>query len=297
MATPRLSIGLPVFNGERYVGESIESLLGQSFGDFELIVCDNASEDGTQDIVEAYVRRDARVRYVRNDVNLGASGNFNKTLDLASADYFKWACADDRLADGFLAAAMAELDANPEAVLCYGGITIIDANGRATSTHDEGRNFREADPVERFRRASTRFGLLNVLQGVMRRQAVHESGKFGNFRGSDEVLVVELSLRGKFHEVSCPMLFRRMHAQAASAGDTIESRQEHLDPSTRGKISTWYWRHAIEHLKAIWRAPLPTGTRMRLTKTVLSRMVEQRNHLRHEAQAVASQVARRYIPR
>src|SRR4051812_3389434 len=92
---PRLSIGLPVYNGERYVAQAVESLLGQTYSDFELIVCDNASTDGTEAILRKLAGSDSRVRYHRNDVNIGATPNFNRAFALARSPYFKWSAHDD----------------------------------------------------------------------------------------------------------------------------------------------------------------------------------------------------------
>ena len=115
-APPRVSIGLPVFNGERYLARAIESVLGQDFRDLELIVCDNASTDRTPEICAAYARRDARVRYFRNPRNLGAGPNYDRCFRLARGEYFKWAAHDDRLAPDYLSRTVAALDAAPEAV-------------------------------------------------------------------------------------------------------------------------------------------------------------------------------------
>jgi glycosyltransferase involved in cell wall biosynthesis len=100
--TPRLAIGLPVHNGERYVSQAIDSLLGQTFTDFTLIVSDNGSTDATEEICRAYARRDARIRYHRSDENRGAAWNFNRVFELADSPYFKWAAYDDLCAPHFV---------------------------------------------------------------------------------------------------------------------------------------------------------------------------------------------------
>src|SRR6266536_1939108 len=86
----RVSIGLPVFNGERFVAEAIDSILAQTFEDFELIISDNASTDGTEEICRCYAEKDERIRFVRNRENYGAAFNFNQTFHLSSGGYFKW---------------------------------------------------------------------------------------------------------------------------------------------------------------------------------------------------------------
>jgi glycosyltransferase involved in cell wall biosynthesis len=277
---PKLSIGLPVFNGEQYLLESLDSILGQSFRDFELFVSDNASTDATEEIARSVAARDPRVTYHRNARNVGAAANFTAVSRQASAPYFKWACADDRLADGFLDAALAELDAHPEAVACYGAVTLIDGEGRQLGPYDQGLDLRSPDVADRFRRARTHMGLLNVLQGVMRTEVVARIAPLGAYRGSDEVLVTELSLHGRIHEISSPMLFRRLHQHAASAAKSVEQKVAHLDPSKR--FSTYYWRHSIEHIRAIARAPLDVRTKVELTASVMRTMIQFRDHLTRE---------------
>ena len=97
----RVSIGMPVFNGEKYLRESIESILDQTYQNFELIISDNASTDRTQEICLEYARKDNRISYYRNDKNLGGPRNYNRVFELSSAEYFKWAAYDDVLAPEF----------------------------------------------------------------------------------------------------------------------------------------------------------------------------------------------------
>ena len=91
----RLTIGLPVYNGEKYIAESLDVLLGQSFADFELIISDNASTDGTGDICLRYDRQDSRVRYFRQPDNVGPGPNHNFVAEKARGELFKWAANDD----------------------------------------------------------------------------------------------------------------------------------------------------------------------------------------------------------
>ena len=92
---PQVSIGMPVYNGAKFIREALNSLLAQTFTDFELIISDNASTDGTEGICQEYVAKDKRVRYVRQPQNIGAAANFFFVLDEAQAEYFMWAAADD----------------------------------------------------------------------------------------------------------------------------------------------------------------------------------------------------------
>lgn len=91
-----VSIGMPVFNGEKFVREALDSLMGQTFTDFELIISDNASTDATEPICRSYACHDSRIRYIRQPVNLGALPNFQFVLNKASGEYFMWAACDDK---------------------------------------------------------------------------------------------------------------------------------------------------------------------------------------------------------
>src|ERR1700754_583434 len=101
-AAPRLSIGLPVYNSEDYLAESLEALLGQSFEDFELIISDNASTDGTADICRRYRGQDSRIRYIRQPRNIGGAPNHNFLVHEARGELFKWASHDDLYARDLL---------------------------------------------------------------------------------------------------------------------------------------------------------------------------------------------------
>ena len=127
---PVLSIGLPVRNGENWLTVSLDSILQQTRGDFELIIADNGSTDGTQAICRDRAARDPRIRYVRNDENLGAAANYNLVLDLARAPLFKWHAHDDQLAPDCLERSVAALERNSQAVACITGARRLDALGR-----------------------------------------------------------------------------------------------------------------------------------------------------------------------
>ena len=95
MSAPVISIGFPVYNGEDYLAQALDGLLAQSFGDFEILLCDNGSNDGSEAIARGYAERDPRVRYHRNAENIGAAGNYNLAFAQASGKYFKWTAHDD----------------------------------------------------------------------------------------------------------------------------------------------------------------------------------------------------------
>ena len=107
---PKVSIGMPVYNGEKYIREALDSLLAQTFTDFELIISDNASTDGTEAICREYAARDPRIRYVRQSENRGPTANFHFVLDEAVGEYFMWAAYDDLWGNHFLAQALGRMN-------------------------------------------------------------------------------------------------------------------------------------------------------------------------------------------
>jgi glycosyltransferase involved in cell wall biosynthesis len=129
---PTVSIGLPVYNGDRYLAETIESILAQTYSDLELIICDNASTDATREICEQLAARDHRVRYHRNTENLGAARNFNRTVELARGKYFKWNGHDDPVPPNLLEHCVAVLERDPTVVIAYGTPHPIDEHERPT---------------------------------------------------------------------------------------------------------------------------------------------------------------------
>jgi glycosyltransferase involved in cell wall biosynthesis len=111
---PEASIGMPVYNGEKTIRAALDSVLAQTFTDFELIISDNASTDGTTAICREYAARDRRIRYVRQRENRGPAANFRFVLDEAVGKYFMWAACDDIRSPDFLAVNFKFLSENPE---------------------------------------------------------------------------------------------------------------------------------------------------------------------------------------
>jgi glycosyltransferase involved in cell wall biosynthesis len=228
----RLSIGLPVYNGEHLLPQAIECLLAQTFGDFEIVIGDNASTDRTEEICHDYVRRDPRIRYVRHDHNLGAVANFNRVFHLSSAPLFKWAAHDDLHCAAFLEVCVSLLDQYPDAVLAHTGTAFVDERGEAfpleantcgfldprTGTHhnvdalDIGDS---AKPAVRFWQvlSGARWG--THCFGVLRREALLKTRLLPNFPGNDRIMLGELALVGRFKTNPELLFLRRLCANGS----------------------------------------------------------------------------------
>lgn len=147
-----VTVGVPVYNGQRYLARALDSLLAQTFDDFEIVLCDNASEDRTAEICAAYAARDPRIRFHRNPQNLGLVRNFNRTFELAKGKYFKWASHDDWHARESLELTVKALEANPDAALCGTGVSIVDEDGIEYDRWTPPGDLRLPEPHQRLRR-------------------------------------------------------------------------------------------------------------------------------------------------
>src|SRR5262245_43367226 len=125
----KVSVGLPVYNGENYLAAAVSSVLAQTYSNLELIICDNASEDKTEAICQDFAARDKRVLYYRQPANLGAAVNHNKCFELASGQYFKWISHDDLLEPGYIEACVKVFRDQPNVILVQSVVHCIDEKG------------------------------------------------------------------------------------------------------------------------------------------------------------------------
>lgn len=295
-AMPRVSIGVPVYNGERYIAETLDSLLAQTFDDYELIICDNASTDGTGDICRAYAERDPRIRYVRNPENIGAAGNYRRALELSSCEYFRCANADDLFAPEGLARCVGVLDQDPSVVLTYPKTKFIDERGIVLSEYDDNLDLQSPKASERFLQVMDRLGYVNIIYGLMRTDVLRKTGLLRNFPRGDIPLVIELALYGKFREIPEFLFFRRLHplALSSSKGD-VSLTQEFFDPSKKGRIPMTEWRHICAHGRSLMRAPLGFREKTGLGWFLVRMAIWKRNVLAQEVgEAVRYAVHRVY---
>lgn len=274
MSAPSVSIGLPAYNGERYLRVAVDSILNQTLRDLELVICDNASTDSTEAICREYVARDPRVRYFRNPSNIGGSRNFCRVFELAQAPYFKWLAADDYCAPEFLDRCKRVLDDSPDAVLCTTKVNMIDQDGQFVERYAERQDMPQARASDRMMARTRLDAMSNTVYGLMRAEAIKRTAVIGDYIGSDEVFLAEISLYGRFAEVPEYLLFRRLHPGAYSYQVTPDRFRDFYAPSKKRGTAFVFriWRHLFEYLRAIGRAPLPINERLRLLGYVL-RMV------------------------
>lgn len=269
---PRLSIGMPVYNGEHYITEAIEAILAQTYQDFELIISDNASSDRTQEICQAYAAKDRRIKYCRNDRNIGVHRNYNRAFQLATSEYFRWATHDDICAPQGIEKCIEVLDRNPDVVLCYTKTKLIDEHGTVLEqSYDEDPLLTHSpQPHIRFQNlivdSFSRLYRGQQLFGVMRHSVAATTPLLGNYSGGDKPFLAHMTLLGKYHEVPEYLFFNREHSQRSSSKEMNSPylRMRLFNPdATEEKPVFPKWSVFLDYLRAVKDVPLGLSERMR----------------------------------
>jgi glycosyltransferase involved in cell wall biosynthesis len=264
---PHVTIGLPVFNGENYLSHAIESILAQTYEDFELIISDNASTDGTQQICREYAKRDSRISYHESKRNFGATWNFNRVFKLSSSEYFKWAAHDDVLAPEFLQKCLNILDNDPDVVLCHSKTGLIDERGTLVGNYDDMTldKISSVKPQERFADMMSGRNSCWSIFGVMRAGALIKTPLHGDYIGADRNLLAEIGLMGKMYEIPEYLFFRRGHVKAYtnryySKASVVRNYKAESGwwMGNKPKPLTNFpnWRICLEFFKSVNRVPL-----------------------------------------
>ncbi|RJP64848.1 MAG: glycosyltransferase family 2 protein [Comamonadaceae bacterium] len=274
---PRVSIGLPVFNGQRYLPQAIEAILAQTYGDFELIISDNASTDRTPEICREYVERDPRVRYHRNDTNIGLYRNFNRVFQLSSGEYFKWAAADDGCGSTLIERCVDVLDADPQTVLVYAKTLFMDEQQRELVVEYPGWHLPSPDPVDRMVFAIQAGHWVTACEGLIRSSALKQTPLFPTYYGGDRALLCRLAQFGKFQELPERLAFKRLHA----SNSTGHASNADWFPD---KAAYQSWTLYGDYLKIIATAPFSPREKLRLLKAAARRMYWSKSSLQRELQ-------------
>lgn len=281
---PRISVGMPVYNGEDYLAQSIQCVLDQTFRDFELIISDNASDDRTEEICREFAEKDPRIRYYRNAENIGAAGNYNRLVELARGEYFRWSNADDLLAPTLHEACIEALEVSPEAVLSYGKTEIIDENGDAVERYEDNLNLTHRRASERMPRYFEQLGLTNIIYGLMRTDAVRKTSLFGDgtLPAADVSFMAELLMLGTFVEVPQLLFYRRMHTGASSYDRDDDERQQEFWRAESTPFKLPIIRQTFRYLRRIWKIDIELMEKLRLSGYFLRRLAWQRSEVASE---------------
>lgn len=271
---PRVAIGLPVYNGENYLSIAIESVLAQTYRDFELIICDNTSTDSTPAICARYAAQDPRVRYHRNPRNIGAAPNFNLTVKLISpsVEYFKWISHDDTMTPDFLERTVRILDDNPEIVLCTSLMGIIDAHGRQISVYDSALHatLTSDRPSDRFADCIIKRHNNYDTYGLIRCSAFTDSLLMPSYFEGERTTLVELSLRGKFIQIPEPLFAVREHTGRATSAFTRLNWLSHEDTSASKWLKIGALMKYRDYCRVVNRHVKDVGERLRCYRHLLT---------------------------
>ncbi len=290
---PRVSVGMPVYNREKYVGAAIEAHLNQTCTDFELVITDNASTDHSEEICRSFAAKDPRVKYYRNPQNLGASGNYRRCFELSTGEYFRWTPSDDLVSPNLLERAVDVLDHDSSIFVAYPRTKLIDADGKLIGDFEEGLHLMDDRPSERWKGVLQNRRLGNLHYGLNRADTFRKTGLLRNYSGGDFPLIAEMSLYGKFYEISDAFFYRRMHEEASSAMKNSADVMAFYDPKKRENIFLYNWVHLGAHLRSITRAPIPLSEKFRLYGYEGRRMIWSRKAFVGELTGVVSQAARK----
>ncbi|WP_410787977.1 glycosyltransferase [Kribbella sp. C-35] len=277
-ALPRLSVGLPVYNGEEYLREALDAVLGQTFEDFELVISSNASTDATDDICREYQARDPRIRIYRQEQNIGAAPNHQFVFDHSRGELFKWVAADDLYARDLFERCVALLDERPDAVLAHSWGAAIDGDGEVIQAIEYPLTTDSAQASERFR--SMLFGVdlpgalaADDFYGVIRSDVLRKIKPHGSFYHADYTYTAEISLHGPFVQVPEWLYFRRQHDDRVSLA-SVSAVAARLDPSRASRFRNFKARLFAEYLwswfAAVGRAPVTGAERRRCYRHIIS---------------------------
>jgi glycosyltransferase involved in cell wall biosynthesis len=266
MSVPKVSIGLPVWNGEKYIRLALDSVLRQDYTDFEFIISDNASTDATQNICLEYAAKDRRIRYFRNEKNIGATKNFNRAFELARGEFFKWITYDDEIGPSFLRRCIETFQNAPaQTVLVCCRSQAIDETGQVLWPR---RLEMKSSPKPSCRLAS----LLSTLDrstphpiwGLIRTRTLRQTRLMGVVH-ADEMLLCELALLGNFVEIPEELQMWRLHHGGTDA--VYRTSRQLLawhDPNkanNRIVLPTWLARD-LEYFRFVRHIPLSVTERL-----------------------------------
>jgi len=272
MAKPLVSIGMPVYNEGQFIRQALESLLAQDYENFELIISDNASEDKTPEICLEYAARDKRIRYYRNEKNMGAAWNFKRVFDLSKGKYFMWSAGHDLWNKKFISKCLEVLENDPSVVLCYPQTMLIDMQGRElkilSSCLDTRSEFKAS---RRFHRTIWELNWCESIYGLIRPDALKKTSLGVALVGVDCLLLAELSLLGKFVLIPETLFYLRLNRPEETEEQVLRRYFDTLAPNMNTVIP--YTLLMLHHLIAVKNAQISLKEKLELVPDVLVRFV------------------------
>lgn len=295
---PLVAVGLPVYNGEEFLAAAIESVLAQTFRDFEVIISDNASTDRTEGICREYASRDGRVSYHRASENHGIVWNYNQVFKRSSHEFFMWFSHDDILASSYLERGVEVLQKDPSVVLCFSNWGEIDATGELLRSDKSRVVMDSSKPIERFRKAIRLDHLCEPWCGITRSETLRKTGLYGSFADYDRVMIAELGLHGRFVEIPETLFFRREHkGRSIYIHPSRFERTSWIDPQHSGAIVFPHFRELREFWAAVGRAGLSWREKIACQWALLMWAKTNWRRMLGDLRIAALEVSRRIVKR
>jgi glycosyltransferase involved in cell wall biosynthesis len=223
---------MPTYNGERFIRESLASLLAQDYPNIEIVISDNASIDGTEQICREFAAAHHRIRYVRSAINVGSIANFNRALTMSVGTYFMWAADHDQWHPSFVRRAVDILEATSETVLVYPRTLLVDEHGAEIELMDDQIDLSCPSAKDRYVRLIWELTACNMVHGLARREALAAIGGFGAAFAPDHILLARLTLRGRIERIADPLFYRRQNRPPETEAERLNRVMDDLDPAT-----------------------------------------------------------------
>ncbi|MGD1881860.1 MAG: glycosyltransferase family 2 protein [Paracoccaceae bacterium] len=290
---PVVTIGLPVYQGEEFLAEAINCLLGQTYRNLEIIISDNCSTDRTQQICEEFAQSDHRITYSRTATNIGAAGNFNRVARMTNGTFFAWANHDDLWDSTYVEKCVEVLLREPSVVLAYAKSAKIDENGDTILKLNADLGLNAAKPVNRLRRYHDLFadvdrrkawgkeaieGFWIPVYGVMRTDILLKTRLIGDYISSDTILVEDLMMLGAFNEVDDILFFKRDHQKRSMRdSEAYDARAEWFTGKQPTRLLFPRWRALRERLRSAVVLPDGLGNKTACTSEMLLFYVRRRS--------------------
>ena len=265
-AVPAVSICLPVYNGENYVAEAIESMLAQTFADFELVITDNASTDRTEEICRTFADADPRVRYHRNERNVGGARNQAIAVQLSRGRYVRLSAHDDKIAPTHLEECVAVLEERPDVVIAFTGTVEIDKVGAEVRQYRGTRGTADT-PSRRFRELIFRDHNCDTIYGLIRGDVLRCTRPMENFTDADRVFLCRLAFQGPFVSIDVPLFYKRVHPKNRLSN--WRDRMAWYNPDAKGKANFPNWLELFSIGSTVVTAPISLLERLRCGATAM----------------------------
>ncbi len=273
---PLVSIGLTIFNSEKYLAKTLDSLLAQDYENLEIIISDNASEDSTRNICLDYAEKDRRIKYYRSIENMGAVANATQSFTLSSGEYFMMVADHDLYDASYISKLLRVLYADPSVVLCYGKTVLIDERDKPFKMAPDIFDTRGLSLAEGFRKIIWEVSWGNMFRGLFRSETFLSILPIPNTTGGDLVLLGRVALLGAIAQINEPLFFRRETRSAETPSEQAARQKKFMSLSSRCMEAEAPWlmmSHA--HLESLGKSDIPDHQKDYLAGEVIKACVSR----------------------